>query len=311
MSAFTAHDFRNFLKTQEYIGKENPRALPAWPGFLPLAVLPVLALASARALPSWALMWALAFTVFAGCKWLTWWTALPVQAPLWRSFAYLLLWPGLDARAFLGPRRRPARAPAGEWLFALAKILLGVTLLWGAARFLSLPLARGWVGMLGLVFVLHFGLFHLLALAWRRLGVAVRPLMHWPVVAASLGDFWGERWNRGFSDIARRHIFKPLRPRFGLAGATLATFLVSGLVHDLVITIPARGGHGLPTLYFLLQGLGLLVERSPAGKRLGLRRGARGWLFAMAMTAAPVGFLFPAPFVERVMLPFFQFLGAV
>lgn len=267
--------------------------------------LPACALATANFLPTWGFMWALAFAVFAGCKWLTWWTAKPGGFG-WRSFAYLTLWPGMDARAFLDEDRRPTRPTKGEWLFALAKTLSGAGLIWGVVRFVPDPLMRGWVGMMGLIFLLHFGGFHLLALGWHRCGVDARPLMRWPVAATSLGDFWGERWNRGFNDIAVRHVFKPLLSRWGVVAATLAVFLVSGLVHDLVISVPARGGYGLPTLYFLIQGLGLLAER-----RFNLRHGWRGWLFTMVVVAGPVGLLFPPVFIERVMLPFFQAIGAL
>jgi hypothetical protein len=67
----------------------------------------------------------------------------------------------------------------------------------------------------------------------------------------------------------------------------------------------------LPTLYFQIQFAGLLLERSALGRRLGLRRGFRGWAFTMLVVALPIGLLFPPVFLERVMLPFYQALGAL
>jgi len=37
--------------------------------------------------------------------------------------------------------------------------------------------------MAGIVFLLHFGLFHVLSCAWRAAGVDVKPLMAWPLLA--------------------------------------------------------------------------------------------------------------------------------
>jgi len=88
-------------------------------------------------------------------------------------------------------------------------------------------------------------------------------------------------------------------------------FVVSGLIHDLVISLPARGGYGLPTLYFLLQGAGVTVERSRFGKRLGLGQGGRGWCFMMMFLTVPVFGLFHPWFVLRVILPFMQAIHAL
>ena len=38
---------------------------------------------------------------------------------------------------------------------------------------------------------------------------------------------------------------------------------------------PANAGYGLPTAYFILQGMALLAEHTRAGKRLGLGQGVR------------------------------------
>jgi alginate O-acetyltransferase complex protein AlgI len=92
--------------------------------------------------------------------------------------------------------------------------------------------------------------------------------------------------------------------------ATLGVFLLSGLVHDLVISLPARGGFGLPTGYFCVQGLAMVGERTRLGRRIGLGRGLRGWLFTVIVTAGPAYWLFHPAFMERVILPMLHAIGA-
>ncbi len=166
----------------------------------------------------------------------------------------------------------------------------------------------GWMGMVGITLALHFGTFHLLSTAWRQAGVDARPLMDAPLLATSLNDFWGKRWNLAFRDLAHSYVFQTCVGRWGIAAATMAVFVVSGVIHDVVISLPARAGYGLPTLYFVIQGVGVLFERSRLGKRLGLRHGAVGRIYGAALVLAPVGLLFPPPFVERVIVPMLTML---
>ncbi len=287
---------------------------PRWIGWLPLAILPLGAVAVGNRLPAWAFMWALAFAIYAGLKWHSWWrsrTQIPHAA--WRSAAYLLAWPGMDAESFLhaGP---PVPLPGLlAWIGAISETALGVILLWVVARRLpeGQPLLRGWVGMIGLILLLHFGAFKIAALFWQRLGVDARPIMAAPLGSTSLSEFWGKRWNLGFRQVAYDMIFAPLHKRLGVGATGFLVFVMSGLVHDLVISVPARGGYGLPTTYFVVQGVGAALERSDFGKRLGLRRGLRGWLLTAAFTAGPAFWLFHPPFVLRVILPFMQAMHAL
>jgi hypothetical protein len=264
--------------------------------------LSVIALAR-QSLPAWVFMWLFAFAIYAGCKWLTWWTA-PAGAPWPRQLGYLLLWPGMDASAFLFAKAE--QTPAGrDWILAAAKFTVGAALVWVAAALLHFgpDLLRGWVALVGIVFVLHFGVFHLLSLAWQLAGRCARPLMDWPILATSVSDFWGRRWNLAFRDLTHRFVFRPLTARLGARPALLIGFSISGIVHDLVISLPAGAGHGGPTLFFAMQAAALLVERSAWGRRLGLSRGAAGWAFTMLVLAAPIGLLFHAPFIRTIIVP--------
>jgi alginate O-acetyltransferase complex protein AlgI len=257
-------------------------------------------------------MWALAFAIYAGCKWLTWWRTPIPGVPTWRHAAYLLAWPGLDAPAFLHEPAEHVPAVA-DWVRGLVNLIVGIAFFFGVARLVAVQhvFLAGWVGMAGVVLTLHFGLFHLLSCVWRRVGIEARPLMNRPIVSQSLGEFWGRRWNTAFRDLTHRFLFRPMTRQFGVRAGIAVGFVFSGLVHDLVISVPASGGYGGPTLFFALQGIGILAERSPFGHAMGLGRGVIGWIFTMLMLAVPVPLLFHSPFVERIIIPFMQALGAL
>lgn len=274
--------------------------------WLPLAILPVVAGFSAVHLPAWGFMWALAFAVYAGLKWLTFADSSHASSvSLWQKAGYLVLWPGLHSEEFFDTRANVARPATGEWGPAIFKTLFGVFLvIWGAPAWAEKrPLVAGAIGMTGLLFALHFGLFHVLSLAWRTAGINARPLMQAPWRSASLSEFWGRRWNLAFRDAAHHYVFRPLAPRIGMTGATMAVFAVSGLIHDAVVSFPAGAGWGLPTLYFVVQGWGILAERSRTGRRIGLGRGLMGGSFCFVVAAGPVLLLFHPWFLEGVIVP--------
>src|SRR5262245_47420524 len=114
------------------------------------------------------------------------------------------------------------------------------------------------------------------------------PLPHGsaPPLAKSLSEFWGRRWNVWTSDWFRQMIFHPLQNRPVLA--LLLVFLASGVFHEWVINVPlyivtGRKCFGSMILYFLLQALGILIERRTRN------RGVRillVWLFVFG--AAPL-----------------------
>lgn len=260
-------------------------------------------------LERWELMWLLALGLW-----------LPLKAfALWRAggsafglaIGWFLGWPGTDASAFF--KKAPEPPLVGELTAATLRALLGSCLVWVVCGLLypEHPLAAGWVGMVGIILLLHFGAFELLSAVWRARGVAAEPIMREPIKATSLTEFWGRCWNVGFSIPARRFIFVPLAPRIGAKAAALVVFLVSGLAHEVVITIPAGGAYGLPTGYFMLQGVMALFEKTPLARAVGMGRGAMGWAWTMIIVTAPVGFLFPPIFVRNVILPMLEAIGGI
>ncbi|MEX2216464.1 MAG: DCC1-like thiol-disulfide oxidoreductase family protein [Phycisphaeraceae bacterium] len=281
---------------------------------LPLVILPAFAIALAPSLPAFLFMWALAAGIFTGFKWLTFRRAAAQMRDLSfaRTFTYLLAWPGMEAKRFLDESRTVEEPRCAEWLFAGAKTCLGIALIWGLTPrlFVAAPLLAGWTLMVGLIFLLHFGLFHFLSVLWRTAGIDAQPMMRNPLRATSLADFWGRRWNRDFNVLARDLVVKPLHRRIGAGRAMLLVFLFSGLIHDLVISLPSGAGFGLPTAFFLLQACGLTFERSRTGRALGLGNGLCGWVFTFTLTALPAIALFHPWFVSRIILPFAQAIGA-
>jgi membrane bound O-acyltransferase family protein len=292
----------------------SPTSRKKWIGWLPLLVFPAMTIVLHQSSPSWVFMWILSFAIFAGLKWMTWWKGRTrVAHSAGRSIAYVMAWPGMDAETFLDAGRHPAKPSAREWLWATLKTALGVALLWVVAGHIpeQLFLLQGWTGLFGLIFLLHFGSFHLIALFWQAMGIDAEPIMSKPILSKTLSEFWGKRWNLGFRQLAHDLVFRPLYKRIGVAAAGFIVFVASGLIHDLVISLPARGGYGLPTGYFILQGLGVTLERSSLGRRFGLQKGPVAWIFMALMTAVPAFWLFHPLFVWRVILPFMRAVHAL
>jgi hypothetical protein len=200
-----------------------------WIGWLPISVLPLTAVACRNLLPPWVFMWVVSFAIYLSLKWLTWWRARSrIAHSLWRSVAYLLAWPGMDAEAFLDANQPvPLPAPATR-IWAIIETILGAVLLWVVARSIPQeePLLRGWVGMLGLILPLHFGTFQIVALLWQSVGVKAKAIMSASLRSTSLGEFWGRRWNLGFRQLSHELIFRPLHRSLGVDAAGFLVFAV-------------------------------------------------------------------------------------
>jgi alginate O-acetyltransferase complex protein AlgI len=157
----------------------------------------------------------------------------------------------------------------------------------------------GWTALL-LVFIpmslgFHYGALRVLTAGWRAAGTPVRVLFRNPLVTTGLGDFWGRRWNLGYSEMMVRVVKRPLEGLMSRSWADACVFLVSGLLHEVAITVPVGEGYGRPTLYFLLHGIAVKLEK-PEWPLWGRRLWVAVWVIG------PMGLLFPPAFHEEVIL---------
>jgi hypothetical protein len=198
-------------------------------------------------------------------------TALPAA----RWFGFVLTWPGMNPATFAGPR---ASAPGGPGLIrrGLLEAALGAALI-ALARFVWVATGdRAFATppfLVGLSLVVHFGLFGISAGLWRLRGVPCESPFQAPLAAESLSTFWARRWNRPFSELVRLTIYRPVASFLGPAAGVSAGFFLSGILHELALSVPARAGYGRPLAYSVLQGAFVLIEkRSTTGGSLRWRR---------------------------------------
>ncbi|MBL9116786.1 MAG: hypothetical protein JNJ83_17390 [Verrucomicrobiaceae bacterium] len=248
-------------------------------------------------MPNWAVMWLYTAAMFFALK-----SFIMIKAGKgdWR---FVLLWPGMDVRAFERRHHHQAdQLPTQYALRGVGNLIAASLILVAAALSPSAgPFATTWLCIVALILSLHCGVFTLLAAFWRKAGRDVRPIMHAPLLARSVTEFWGERWNLAFSDGALQLIVRPLHRQLGRRGVVALVYVISGLAHELAISVPAGAGYGRPLAYFLIQGLVVSLEQgrpitAPWFWRL------RAWIALIL----PLPLLVHEPFVMGVMHPFFQ-----
>ncbi|WOH12140.1 hypothetical protein DCAR_0831639 [Daucus carota subsp. sativus] len=147
-------------------------------------------------------------------------------------------------------------------------------------------------------FHIYFSLELILALfaslARVLMQAELEPQFDEPYLATSLQDFWGKRWNLMVTNILKPTIFEPTRHVFsGLVGrkwaifpSVLATFFVSGLMHELVFyTYGRQKTRWEVTYFFLIHGLSLGVE-------IGLKKLLNGKFRLPRMVSGPMSIMY-------------------
>jgi hypothetical protein len=138
------------------------------------------------------------------------------------------------------------------------------------------------------------------AAIWRLLGGWTREPMDNPFASITPADFW-RRYNRPAQQFFLEDVFKPLGGSRRPIRGTLATFAVSGLIHEYLFDLCVERIQGYQMAFFLIQGVAVMATA---------RLRPTGWWRPLAIVATlafnlATGALFfasideVAPFYER------------
>ncbi len=221
-----------------------------------------------------------------------------------RWFAFAVGWPGMRPKIFtaaLYPRNGWKNLALKGSLCALAGTILmlaaGPVWYWDHSVFLVIVLF-----FTGSSLLVHYGTFTLAAAFWRKAGFDCDALFKNPFPSLSLGEFWSQRWNLAFSEMTAVAVYHPLKGKLGPNQALLLSFTLSGLLHEVAISLPVKAGFGLPLAYFLLH-YGLVgFERFIAAKGI-VFRGVWARLWVYFWLIAPLPILFHHPFLKGIIWP--------
>lgn len=118
-------------------------------------------------------------------------------------------------------------------------------------------------------FVLELLLAMFAAIARSLMSLELEPQFDDPYLATSLQDFWGKRWNLMVSNILRPTVFVPVHhvstiligKKLAALPAVIATFFVSGLMHELIFySFQRQKTNWQAMCFFMLHGFALALE---------------------------------------------------
>eukprot|EP00927_Polykrikos_kofoidii_P078160 TRINITY_DN75016_c0_g1_i1.p1 TRINITY_DN75016_c0_g1~~TRINITY_DN75016_c0_g1_i1.p1 ORF type:complete len:483 (-),score=53.33 TRINITY_DN75016_c0_g1_i1:23-1471(-) len=263
------------------------------------------------------------FTVIKICV-----TSMPLShGPRMSRFSTLIffvVWPGMRPSSLLERKALGSLTWLRDVTWGSFFLVLGFVWSIGVKLGHDAGLSNRSLGLMalpGISMIGHFGVLRLLRACLRFVGFDVELLFTDPLYADSMSDFWGKRWNVAFSDFNRYVIVAAVKTALeedlGMSKTTaaqigiFAAFVASAILHELAITVPVRAGYGGPSLYFAIQGFGVILEKQV------LIATWRGRFPILARAVMWIGILLPfplcfvQPFCSEIALPLTLFVGNI
>ncbi|CAI9088309.1 OLC1v1022609C1 [Oldenlandia corymbosa var. corymbosa] len=127
--------------------------------------------------------------------------------------------------------------------------------------------------LIGYCFLVYFMVDCVIAssslLVHALIGLELEPSSDEPYASTSLQEFWGKRWNLAVTNILRETVYKPVRSasakvlgrELSSLPAVLASFVVSGLMHEILFFYATRVDPSWEqTSFFVLHGICVVLE---------------------------------------------------
>ncbi|MGY3214206.1 MBOAT family protein [Mucilaginibacter sp. HD30] len=232
----------------------------------------------------------------------------PFKLSFFQWLAFTAGWAGMQPKAFETVFSK--NLPGGGLLInqGVIRILIGLLLITLAHLTTDLAgntqIITNGLLLVGLSLILHFGILTVSAGLWRFFGADTYLLFRQPAKSNSLAEFWGRRWNLAFIEMLSIAVLRPFKTKIGNTTAVLVSFLLSGLLHEIAITLPVNAGFGGPTIYFIIQGIAVVAEKKMEEQNIALSKNkllAKLWLLFWLIV--PIRFLFPDAFIEQIVRP--------
>lgn len=235
----------------------------------------------------------------------------PFKLNFFQWLVFAAGWAGMRPQAF---ETMFGKTLPGGWLLikkGIIRIVIGL-LLMALAHFttnLNVDKQTAFIiisglSLVSLSLILHFGILSISAGVWRFVGADTYLLFRQPAKSNSLAEFWGRRWNLAFIEMLSIAILRPLKTKIGNTTAVLLSFLLSGLLHEVAITLPVSAGFGGPTFYFIIQGCAVVAEKKMEKQNsIFLKNKLAAKLWVLFWLIAPIHFLFPSAFIEQIVWP--------
>jgi hypothetical protein len=153
---------------------------------------------------------------------------------------------------------------------ALAAFLLSMSFDWATLPFL---VEHGLKAIA--LFICGVSTLHVLAAVTRMLGGYAPDPGAAPLGARTPAEFW-RRYNRIVGEFLHHDVFTPLNGRRHPVRATLMAFAVSGLIHEYLVSMAIGQIQGLQVLFFLVQGIAVVLTSRLVLSGVGARVGQVG-----------------------------------
>jgi len=233
------------------------------------------------------------------------------QLTLFQWLVFCFGWAGMRADIFQTLGQKPQSGKEDMIWFGISRLIQGLffvflarwiyTLAWDQEIQIVLITI---LLLIGFSLILHFGLLSISAGVLKFFGVKTYYLFNSPAKSSGLDVFWGRRWNKAFSEMTSVAVYRPLKGMIGNNAALILSFLFSGLLHEMAISLPVNQGFGLPLLYFAIQGMAIWLELNFPKWGITLFNDGvakRIWMWFWIIVPMPI--LFHVYFIEGIIWP--------